>query len=276
MRRTRVLGERDHERVARIIADDPVMNCFVAARLEAGVLDRGGQGELWGYPAQDPYALLYLGVNMVPVNVDAAAREAFVADLGRWRNFVAIVGSAADTLALWHALCARWGESYSDVRVLRPRQLLMTRSAPCPLPIHPGLRPARMADFESYFAAAAAMYHEELEEDPLVTNPIGYRNYVRGLIEQQRAFAIVEDGEVIFKADLGAVTTAVAQVQGVWVRRDRRGEGLSVSGMAGVTNAITTGGRTASLYVNDFNTAAVACYRHCGYAEVGAMASILY
>ena len=276
MKHTRVLGERDHERVARIIADDPVMHCFVAARLEAGVLRRGGQGELWGYPAHHPYALLYVGVNMVPVNVDAAAREAFVADLGRWRNCVAMVGSASNTLALWHALCDRWGESYSEVRVLRPRQLLMTRSEPCALPAHPGLRPARMDDLDSYFSAAAAMYHEELEEDPLLTNPVGYRNYVRGLIEQQRAFTIVEDGEVIFKADLGAVTGAVAQVQGVWVRRDHRGQGLSIGGMAGVTNAITAVGRTASLYVNVFNTAAVACYRRCGYAEVGAMASILY
>lgn len=276
MRHSRVLDERDRERVARLVDADPVVNCFVASRVDAGVLTPGGVGEVWGYPKRNPYALLHLGANLVPVNLDAEARDAFVDDLGRWRNFIAMVGPASDVLGLWHALCARWGESYEAVRVLRPRQLLMARSVPCDVPTHPGLAPADPSCFDSYFAAAAAMYREELEEDPLVTNPVGYRTYVRTLLEKRRAFAIVDGGEVAFKADLGAVSAHVAQVQGVWVKPALRGRGLSVGGMAGVTNAVVATGRTASLYVNDFNAPAVAAYRRCGYAEVGALASVLY
>ncbi|WP_232550145.1 GNAT family N-acetyltransferase [Propioniciclava soli] len=276
MRHCRVLDERDRDRVARIVDADPVVNCFLASRVDAGVLAPGGVGEVWGYPRRNPYALLHLGANCVPVNMDAEARAAFVDDLGRWRNFIAMVGPASDVLGLWHALCERWGESYEAVRVMRPRQLLMARSAASDAPADPRLRLAVADDFDSYFRAAAAMYHEELEEDPLITNPVGYRTYVRSLIEQRRAFTIVEGAEVVFKADLGAMSSRVAQVQGVWVKPELRGRGLSVGGMAGVTDAIVASGRTASLYVNDFNAPAVATYRRCGYAEVGALASVLF
>ncbi len=128
----------------------------------------------------------------------------------------------------------------------------------------------------TYLAGAVAMYREELDEDPLVTNDVGYRRYVRSLIDTRRAFALREDDEVVFKADLGAVTATVAQVQGVWVAPRLRGRGLSVPAMAAVTNAIVEEGRIASLYVNDFNTPAVSCYRSCGYAVVDELASVLY
>ena len=82
MKHCRVLDERDRDLVARIVDTDPVTNCFVASRLDAGVLNPSGPGELWGYPADEPYALLHLGANLVPVNVDSRARDAFVADLG--------------------------------------------------------------------------------------------------------------------------------------------------------------------------------------------------
>lgn len=276
MRRTRVLNGEDLDRVIRILDADPVRHCFVSSRLDVGLLLPGGTGQLWGYPADDPYALLHVGSNLVPVNVDAAARAAFVEDLGRWRNFIAMVGPTDEVLPLWEALRARWGDPYARTRVVRPRQLLMARGTPSTAAVHPGLRRAGRDVFESYFAAAAAMYREELLEDPLETNPLGYRTYIRSLIERERAYAVVADGEVVFKADLGAVSDSVAQVQGVWVRPDLRGQGLATSGMAGVTDDIVAGGRIASLYVNDFNAPAVAAYRRCGYDEVGAFASILY
>ena len=37
-----------------------------------------------------------------------------------------------------------------------------------------------------------------------------------------------------------------------------------------------SGGRTASLYVNDFNAPALATYRRCGYTERGVFSTVLY
>lgn len=272
---SRVLGERDRGLVDRILASDPVTHCFVASRVEAGVL-RGGGGELWGYPADRPRALLHVGANCVPVAMDDEARDAFAEDMSRWRTFVAIVGPAGQSLGLWRALCRRWGDPYRSARIVRERQLLMATDRPSRVPAHPGLERARRDYLDAYVEAAADMYTEELEEDPRRTNPVGYRSHVESLVQQGRAFAIVEDGRVLFKADLGAVSRQTAQVQGVWVRPDTRGRRLSEAGMAGVTDTILAGGRTASLYVNDFNAAAIACYRRVGYEEYGVLASVLY
>lgn len=274
--RSRVLDEGDRALVTRLLDADPVGSCFVASRVEAGVLRVDGVGELWGFPAHAPRSLLHVGANVVPVNADDEALDAFAADLGRWRSFVALVAPVEAAFGLWNRLVEAWPSVYEHARVVRSRQLLMATSAPGPVVPDPRVRRATASDFTSYLAGAVAMYREELEEDPLSTNPAGYRGYVRTLIENGRAFAIVEDGRVVFKADLGALSARVAQVQGVWVAPDLRGRGLSVPAMAAVTDRILAEGRTASLYVNDFNAPAVACYRRVGYEVVGELATVLF
>ncbi len=276
MSRSRVLDESDRGLVDRLLGADPILNCFVASRVEAGALDPSGVGEIWGYPSHAPRALLHVGANIVPVNADAEALDAFAADIGRWRSFVAIVAPVEAAFGLWDRLAETWPHAYGNARVIRERQLLMSCPGPTVVDADPRLCPARPEDFESYFAGAVHMYREELEEDPLLTNPTGYRRYVRSLVDGGRAFAILDGGRVVFKADLGAVSTRVAQVQGVWVAPDLRGRGLSVPAMAGVTDRILAGGRTASLYVNDFNAPAIACYRRVGYDVVGELATILF
>lgn len=276
MSRSRVLDESDRGLVDRLLGADPVTNCFVASRVEAGALDPAGVGEIWGWPAHAPRSLLHVGANIVPVDADDAALDAFAADIGRWRSFVAIVGPVEQAFGLWERLSEAWPHAYAQARVVRERQLLMSCAGPTLVPADPRLRPARAEDFESYFAGAVHMYREELEEDPLTTNPTGYRRYVRSLVDGRRAFAIVEDDRVIFKADLGAMSEQVGQVQGVWVAPELRGRGLSVPAMAGVTEAIHATGRTASLYVNDFNAPAIACYLRVGYEVVGELTTILF
>ena len=271
----RVLDSTDHALVSALLDKDPVGNCFVASRVDAGLLNLG-PGELWGYPAHQPRSLLHVGANLVAVNPDEEALDAFSEDLGAWRRFVAIVGPRDVALGLQRRLTRLWGRAYANPRIVRERQFLMVRTEPSPVNADPLVTRAVSDDFESYLTGAVAMYREELDEDPLATNAVGYRRYVRSLNDTGRAFARREDGEVVFKADLGAVTDHVAQIQGVWVAPRLRGRGLSVPAMAAVTNAILEQGRVASLYVNDFNAAAVACYLRCGYAVVDELASVLY
>jgi predicted GNAT family acetyltransferase len=97
------------------------------------------------------------------------------------------------------------------------------------------------------------------------------------LIAAGRAFARIEDGRVVFKAEVGAATPAACQVQGVWVDPARRGRGLSESGMAAVVEAcLRDVAPTVSLYVNDFNVAARRSYERVGFATVGTFASVLF
>jgi predicted GNAT family acetyltransferase len=91
------------------------------------------------------------------------------------------------------------------------------------------------------------------------------------------ANARIEHGQVIFKAEIGAVTPQVCQVQGVWVRPQSRGQGLAAPGMAAVVvEAVRSIAPLVSLYVNDFNAPARAAYQRAGFTETGRLMSVLF
>lgn len=271
----RILTTADAPVVRALIARDPVASVFIGSRLEAGILNPARSGVLWGWPAAKPTALLHLGANLVPLSADPEALPAFVEAAGRRRTSQSIVGPADLAWPLWQALCERWGTPYSQVREVRRRQPLMATSAPPRIPADRRVAPITPRDFESYFQASVAMYREEVGADP-VADGSGYRSYCRWLVDTGRAFGIVVDGEVIFKSDIGASYGPVAQIQGVWLRPDHRGQGIAAAAMAAVTEYVLADFATASLYVNDFNIRAIRAYQRVGFDKVGEFATILY
>jgi uncharacterized protein len=272
----RVLTPVDAAAVKKLIAADPVTNVFVASRIDAGVLSPAVPGLVFGWPGDQPSALLHLGANLVPVAENLDAIPAFVEAVGRRRTCQSIVGPSWLALALWEALGRRWGRAYSQVREVRRAQPLMAMaSAPAVLGDQRVQRICEV-DFESYFAASVAMYTEEVGVNPGVGPQSSYRNYCRWLVSEGRAFGIVEGGRVIFKSDIGAASGGVAQIQGVWLDPALRGQGASIPAMAAVTEYVLSEYRVACLYVNDFNVRAVRSYLRVGFEQVGELATVLY
>lgn len=273
----RILTAADAPAVRDLLAADPVVNVFVGSRLDAGVLTPTRSGLLWGWPATTPRALLHVGANLVPVADSLEPLPAFVEAAGRRRTSQSIVGPARLALPLWQALADRWGAAWADVREVRRHQPLMAISGAPKGPVDPRVRPIRAAEFDSYLAASVAMYREEVGSDPLADGAgSGYRSYCRWLIDLGRAFGIVEGGEVIFKADVGASFARVAQIQGVWLAPSLRGRGLAAPAMAAATDYVLADFATASLYVNDFNLRAIRAYERVGFETVGEFATVLY
>ena len=95
------------------------------------------------------------------------------------------------------------------------------------------------------------------------------------VIAAGRAWARFDNGHVVFKAEIGSQTESVGQIQGVWVHPDWRGRGLGAAGTATLAAAVLRSGRTASLYVNDFNIAARAAYHRIGFEQTGTYATVL-
>jgi predicted GNAT family acetyltransferase len=140
------------------------------------------------------------------------------------------------------------------------------------------VRRVRPDELEILYPACVAMFTEEVGVSP--ANGDGgslYRARVGELIAQGRAFARIEDGRVVFKAEIGAATTEACQIQGVWVDPALRGRGYANGGMAAVVaHAQASVAPVVSLYVNDFNTAARAAYSRVGFAQVGSFMSVLF
>lgn len=253
---------------------------MVSARVELAGLDpwRLG-GELWGaegrYGRNGLQGLCFAGPNLIPLRGSAAVLRSF-ADraLRRPRTCSSLVGPAEQVLGLWSELVAEWGPA----REVRPDQPLMAIDRLPDVAVDPFVRPVRPDELERYLPAAVAMFTEEVGIDPRIGDGgASYRARVSELIASGRAFARFEHGEVVFKAEIGALSESVGQIQGVWVHPDRRGGGLGTAGTAAVAARLVQGmGRVASLYVNSFNVPALAAYRKIGFRQVGRYATVLF
>jgi predicted GNAT family acetyltransferase len=126
--------------------------------------------------------------------------------------------------------------------------------------------------------AAIAMFTEEVGVSPTSGDGgILYRARVAELIAEGRAFALIEDGRVLFKAEIGSATAQACQIQGVWVEPSLRGQGLGTRGTAAVVHhALDAVSPVVSLYVNDYNLPARRAYERVGFATVGTFTSVLF
>jgi predicted GNAT family acetyltransferase len=266
-------------RVLAVLDRDPVAHAFVTARvLDSGLDPRRLGGEMWGwYHRGRLSSLCYAGANLGPAGAGPAAVRAFAERaLRQGRRCSSIVGPAAAVGSRGSVLAPRWGPA----RAVRARQPLMVLSAPPPgIEPDPRVRRVRRNEMDLVMPACVAMFTEEVGVSPLaaVDGGLAYQSRVAETVGQGRCFVRVEDGRVVFKAEIGAVTPRVCQLQGVWTAPDRRGRGLATAGLATVIrHALAEAAPVVSLYVNDFNGPALATYRGLGCAEAGALQSVLF
>lgn len=275
---TRVLEPSDLDAALDILGREPVENAFVTSRVQVAGLDpwRLG-GEMWGWYADGELrSLCYAGANLVPVCAGPDAVRAF-ADRARrtGRRCSSIVGPAEATGLLWQLLEPSWGPA----RDVRSRQPLMVMEQPSTtVTADSRVRRIRKDEMDLIMPACVAMFTEEVGISPMTGDGgLLYQARVAELVASGRSFARIEDGKVVFKAEIGAATSRACQIQGVWVAPEFRGRGHSETGMAAVVAyALRDVAPVASLYVNDFNTAARASYQRVGFREVGTFMSVLF
>ncbi len=273
----RTVTSRDLPGIEALLDSDPVAHCFVASRVRLGGVDpwRLG-GELLGYFEGDRItSLVYCGANLVPVATTPASRSAFADRLRpAGRRCSSFVGPADEVLDLWRLLEPAWGSA----REVRDQQPVMVIDGPARMPADPGVRRATPADLDVLVPACIDMFTAEVGVSPVAGGMTSaYRARVAEIVREGRSFVRIEDGVVAFKAEVGAVSGGVCQVQGVWVDPSFRGRNLSEAGMA----AVVAGARddiapVVSLYVNSYNTAARKCYRAVGFREHATFATVLF
>jgi predicted GNAT family acetyltransferase len=273
----RVLRTDDLPEVLDLLARDPVADVFVASRVQAAGLDPARLGgEMWGHVVDGRLdAVCHAAANLVPVQAGPGAAAAFAERARRQgRRCASIVGDSTAVSAMWETLEPSWGPA----REVRARQPLMAIDGSPAVAPDPLVRRVRPDELDLLVPACVAMFTEEVGVSPLSADGGAlYRARVAELIRSGRAFARIEGGRVVFKAEVGAVSDAACQVQGVWVPPDLRGQGLSGPGMAAVVElALRDVAPVVTLYVNDYNLAAQATYRRVGFTDRGTFMSVLF
>lgn len=277
----RVLGPSDVPAALEVIRRDPVANVFVDYRTRITQLDRRWLGgEMWGfYEGDELISMCHVGANMVPVNATPAACEAFTEQALRWSprsstRSSTIVGPQDAVAALWAGLQGHWPPP-RDLRWEQPH-LVATRPARCP---HDrAVRRTRKDQLEALYPACVAMYTEEVGISPEIDGGRDlYRARVSQLVSRGWSFSRIEDGRVVFKAEVACSTPFACQVQGVYVDPELRGQGLATAGMATVVDiCLREIAPAVSLYVNAHNVSARRAYDRVGFEQTGTFSTIMF
>ncbi|MBF4765980.1 GNAT family N-acetyltransferase [Nocardioides islandensis] len=273
----RPLGAADVAEFLALTDRNPTVNVFAAHRARTTRLEpRLLGGEVWGqFVDGDLVAGCHVGANLVPIEAGEDDIEAFGERLlRRGRTVSTIVGPQPAVRGLWDVL----GDSWGPPRESRWEQPHLVADGQPLIEPDPLVRASRPEDFGALYPACVAMYTEELGVSPeLGGGAEGYRARVRQLVQLGWSFARYERGRVVFKAEVAFATPTNAQVQGVWVNPDRRGEGLAAAGMAAVVEQVRrTVAPSVSLYVNDWNQPARRAYAKVGFRQTDTFSTLMY
>ena len=276
-RELRVLGPADLDEVTGLLARDPVVNVVADYRARTTqLMPRWLNGEFLGHYEGDRLtSVCHSAANLIPVMADGPALEMFVERVARQgRRCSTLLGPADQVEVMWDRLRPAW----APARAIRPDQPhLEISTQPLVVP-DPLVRVSRPGEVDTLYPACVAMYTEEVGVSPEAHGGAAlYRARVAQLVSRGWSFARIEDGRVLFKAEIAASSPYACQVQGVYVAPDRRGEGLGVRGMAAVVDlALQHIAPVVSLYVNAHNAAARRVYEKVGFKQTATFTTIMF
>jgi len=128
-----------------------------------------------------------------------------------------------------------------------------------------GFRAATLADLELVMPVQDQMAFQESEINPMDSDPEGFRARYSRRVHQGRTWVVIENGTLIFKADLISETDDVAYIEGVWVNPERRRNKFGLRCMSQLADLLLKNKKSICLLVNERNTGAHDFYRKAGY-----------
>ena len=263
----RIGADGIHE-VRRFLQRDPTSSLYLLGLLETYGLPMpvgqflGSDGLGTGLAA-----VVYLSRSglLVPEGSDSFALDHLARALCRRRSSVRIlVGPRQSADRIWSRLHRPWKDPVPWL--LRDHILHHIHIGS----LRPGLEEgsihrASPSDLDDLTMTGAAMRQEELGEDILSTNPMAFRYRVRERISKGRSWILRDEQGIIFKADVGTDCRFGVQIEGVFTRPDRRGEGIATRAMRGLCRLLLQEAPRVTLHVWESNLLALRCYRRIGF-----------
>jgi hypothetical protein len=265
--------------VLRFLEREPVLNAYLISRiLEGGI---GGLGVAIGVrQRRELVAAAMLGANVVLAaerDLSSEARRVAVSILAEEIVHCvhpprAMVSEASLVDGVWSQV-RHYVAPPTVVRLAQPVYVLNDLPRPANLD---AVRYSTPADLEQLVPACAAMHMEEVGIDPLTRDAAGYRQRIRELILRKRSLILVESGTIVSKAEYSAVTPYTVQLMGVWTHPGHRRRGYARRAMTEICGHILSQRKRPSLFVNDFNVAAVRLYESLGFRMVGTNRALIW
>ena len=127
------------------------------------------------------------------------------------------------------------------------------------------LRQARIDELDLVMPVQAELAYRESGINPLQVDPEGFAERCLRRIEQGRTWVVVENGLLVFKADVISNTPEVIYLEGIWLREDCHGKNLGTRFMSELMRRLLENTKSVCLLVNETNERAQRFYRKCGF-----------
>ena len=128
-----------------------------------------------------------------------------------------------------------------------------------------GLRLATIDDLDMIVPAHAQSAFDDSGVNPLDVDPEGFRQRCARRIGQGQTWVLVEDGKLLFKAEIITDTPEVVYLEGVWVNPSERRKGHGLRSMSQLSRNCLMRTSSVCLLVNEQFQAAQAFYKKAGY-----------
>lgn len=220
------LAEADREEALKFLSARPVHTVVMASFInDNGISNERNRGKFYGYRNAEGRleGVALIGHStLIEARSDAALRG-FAARAKTSETPIHLImshGNSAQTF--WHL----YSGGLSEPRLVCVERLfevafpLMVRKAAAEI------RPATAEELVPVAEAQAEVAFMECGVDPMVKDREGFLKRVLRRIEQGRVFVAVEDGKLVFKADVIAETPETAYLEGVYVAPQFRGKGV--------------------------------------------------
>jgi ribosomal protein S18 acetylase RimI-like enzyme len=274
------LGPPDLVELFGFLDHDPVLNVYLLAlALRDGLSNP--RDEFWAVRRDDTLvAVLHLGGQSgaaLPAGSDPDALRALGDPLMERLELLPRRFQVIGPRAAVHVLAGRLRDVGRVPRIQRDQTYM--RLAPgelAPFEPLPELRRATREDHAMLYESGARLRLEELEEDPRSADPAGYARRTDEECREGYTHVWVDARGLCFRASVSALTLDAAQVSGVYTPSERRNQGLARRGLSELCERLLARSRNVCLFVNDFNTPAIALYRRMGFHPIAEWASAFY
>jgi hypothetical protein len=266
---------RAHERAAlAYLAQAPFDNVFLSWLIAA---DRSTTTRSSLYVYLDAGAhirgVAFFGKQVVLAAENDTVVEAFARVAPSYRFERMIVAPRAVAKRYWE-LVKGW---HSPPRLVRESQPVMAVDRSTLRGSLDGVRVrrARPNEWEAVAHNSAKMIEHELAYDPR-TFAAEFNANVRMMIDRGLWWVGEHNGRLCFFCNAGPRSAQTLQLQGIWVPPPLRGHGFATRALYGICDELLAEVQTLSLYVNGFNTDAIALYDRVGFRQVGEFATLLF
>ena len=258
------LNTRDKNEALEFLAANPVHTVFMASLIEDnGITSPQNRGTFYGCRNRGGQldAVALIGHATLLEARTKSSLAAFARLTGKCVNVKLIRGERQTIDKFW---------KYYKTDGQRPRmvcsELLMEQRKPLAgvEPVHE-LRPATLKELAQVMNVNASMAFEEGGTNPLQKDPQGFRDRVARRIEQGRIWALVQEGKLIFKADILAETPLATYLEGIHVHPDLRSQGYGRRCLTQLARTVLARSESICLTLSQKNQKARAFYSRAGY-----------